>query len=256
MPRDICHPGANRRGRQGKKCAKSRSQPLWKFSIPLLYKIAIILAKSDAMHLLYFLFLFLAACSNSERPAPYNELKEVLPYDRHGWYSNSKELKQLISDHRVRTVVEVGCWLGKSTRHIAKQLPRNGKIYAVDHWQGSAEHQPGACLYWQGLDQLYQQFLSNIIHAKLTHKVIPIRMASVDAEKFLKDLKPDLIYLDASHDMESVYQDLTVWYPHIKGHGILCGDDWGWPGVQEAVKKFAEENQLKIKAKDAFWQLL
>ncbi|MBX7066472.1 MAG: class I SAM-dependent methyltransferase [Parachlamydiales bacterium] len=201
-------------------------------------------------------FLLLCGCSKSELPAPYNEVAEVLPFDDQGWYDNRRSMKKILQNENVRTVVEVGCWLGKSTRHIAQTLPKDGKVYAVDHWLGSLEHQEGANSHRDVLPKLYQQFLSNIIHAKLTHKIIPVRMASVEAEKFLKDLKPDLIYIDASHEMEAVYQDLTIWYPHVKGQGILCGDDFAWPGVRDAVEKFAAENHLQIESKGSFWRYI
>lgn len=202
-----------------------------------------------------FLLLCLFSCSNSDLPEPYNQLEEILPFDPQGWYGNKKPIKRLITENGVQVIVEVGCWLGASTRHMAECLPKNGKVYAVDHWLGSAEHQPGAACTREDLSKLYEQFLSNVIHKKLTHKIIPIRMASVDAEKALSDVKPDLIYIDASHETEAVYQDLTIWFPHVQGHGILCGDDWAWPSVRKAVERFAEEKQLAIEAKGSFWLL-
>lgn len=205
---------------------------------------------------LSFVLLCLVSCSQAPLPQPYSQLKEVLPYDNHGWYANSKQLKKLIKDYRPKVVIEVGCWLGKSTRHIAKHLPRGGKVYAVDHWLGSIEHQPGQFAHCRELPILYDQFLSNVIHAQLTDKIIPVRMASVEAEKALSHLTPDLIYIDASHETEAVYQDLTVWYPHVKGHGILCGDDWGWESVRQAVETFAAENDLRVESSKNFWRLM
>lgn len=202
-----------------------------------------------------FLLFCLFGCFKSTLPEPYRQLKKVLPYDGHGWYSNRRPIKQIISEQDVKVVVEVGCWLGKSTRHIAKCVPKNGKVYAVDHWLGSVEHQPGNSCFREGLSELYDQFLSNVIHKKLTDKIIPIRMPSVEAEKYLSDLVPDLIYIDASHETEAVYQDLNIWFPHVQGHGILCGDDWSWPSVRQAVEKFAAEKHLSIESKGNFWRL-
>ncbi len=189
-------------------------------------------------------------------PKPYSEIKELLPFDDHGWYANRKPIERLIKARQVKTVIEVGCWLSKSTRHIAKQLPRGGKIYAVDHWQGSLEHQPGQNSSCKNLSLLFDQFCSNVIHSKLTHKIIPVRLPSIDAEKYLSDIFPDLIYIDASHEFEPVYQDLTIWFPYVEGHSVLCGDDWAFPEVQEAVKKFAKEKNLSIEVKSPFWMLI
>ncbi len=199
-----------------------------------------------------FVLMSLFGCSKSTTtlPEPYCKLDKVLPFDPQGWYGNKKPMKQLICENDVKVVIEVGSWLGASTRHIAKYVPKDGKVYAVDHWLGSVEHQGG-----DKLASLYDQFLSNVIHKKLTHKIIPIRMASVEAEKVLSNVVPDLIYIDASHETEAVYQDLAIWYPHVKGHGILCGDDWPWPSVQVAVERFAAENQLTIESEGAFWRL-
>lgn len=211
------------------------------------------------MRIFIILSLFiLTSCSDSisNLPAPYNQLTEVLPYDREGWYGNGEHIKKLISKENVNEVIEVGCWLGKSTRHIAKHLPRNGKVYAVDHWLGSVEHQEGGAFETEKLPYLYDQFLSNVIHKKLTSKIIPIQMSSLEAEKTLSDVFPDLIYLDASHEYEDVYQDIVAWFPHVKGHGILCGDDYGWPGVKQAVHQFAEEHDLSIESDQAFWRFI
>jgi len=201
------------------------------------------------------LVFLLFGCFNSNLPEPYRQLKEVLPFDQQGWYSNRKPLKKILQEENIKVVIEVGCWLGKSTRHIARTIPKDGKVYAVDHWLGSAEHQPGQNAWQENLPHLYEQFLSNVIHKKLTHKIIPVRMSSIEAEKHLSNVVPDLIYIDAGHETEAVYQDLTVWFPHVQGHGVLCGDDWTWPTVRKAVETFAQEKHLSIESKGSFWRL-
>jgi predicted O-methyltransferase YrrM len=189
----------------------------------------------------------------SDLPEPYCHLEKVLPFDPQGWYNNASQIEWLFQDNKIETVIEVGSWLGKSTRHIAELLPPTGKLYAIDHWLGSYEHQTQE-MWTSYLPTLYDQFLSNVIHAGLTDKIIPIRMASLDAARFLM-VSPDLIYIDASHDYMSVYLDLVTWYPFVEEHGILCGDDCGWKSVRKAVRRFAKENGLKIDASGNFWRL-
>lgn len=186
-------------------------------------------------------------------PPPYDTV-DLLPFSAHGWYINAPTMEWLIRKHNVKVIFEVGSWIGLSTRHLARTLPEDGVVYAIDHWLGSEDTAVIQRLY-SGFDlpNLYRQFLSNVIHENLTHKIIPIRMSSLQASQFLK-IKPDMIYIDASHDFTNVMLDLIVWYPFVKGHGILCGDDYKWaddPGkgggpVQRAVDTFARENDLIV----------
>jgi len=195
----------------------------------------------------------------------YSKLKKVLSFNGHSFFhkDNAEALTFLIKKYHCKTVVELGSWLGASTRHIANCLPEGGLVFAIDHWKGSEEHHKSSRSDVQKfLPNLYKQFLSNCIHANLTNKIIPRRMTTLEAAKELT-LKADLIYVDASHDEKSVYDDLVAWYPHLKQDGILCGDDWTWnrinaaiPPIQAAVKRFAKEHNLYIEMYGPlFWML-
>jgi hypothetical protein len=197
----------------------------------------------------------------SSLPSPYNSLEAILPFDDHGWYFNGQWIEILLKKNNIKVAIEVGSWLGKSTRHIASLLPENGTLYAVDTWKGSICQQPNNdpfnCAH--KVPTLYEQFLSNIIHAKLTHKIIPLRMTSLQASKELASLTQmvDFVYIDAEHDTESVLQDMQSWYPYVSGkRGILCGDDWTWESVKIAVKRFAQIHHVSICAEGNFWVII
>lgn len=191
----------------------------------------------------------------ADLPYPYNTI-EVRPFNPEGFFNNPNVLRTLFEIHKPKVVIEVGSWMGQSTRHMAGMLPPGGTLYAVDHWLGSQEHQPGQVFWSPHLPYLYEQFLSNIIHAELTDIVVPIRMPSLEARKELADVKADFIYIDASHDYDAVYADLNAWFPLVKGNGVFCGDDWGYPPINQAVARFAEENNLSIETPgEALWIL-
>ena len=194
------------------------------------------------------------AIPQQELPPPYDKA-EILPFCSHGFYLNEHQLAALIASKNIKTIVEVGCWLGLSTRHLARCLPKDGTVYAVDHWKGSSEHQPGQTYWIPQLPQLYEYFLSNAIQEGVAHKIVPVRMDSLEAAQTLH-LQVDLIYIDASHDTESVYRDIVAWYPHLNADGVMCGDDWGWGSIQVAVNRFAKERGLQIKASGNFWELV
>ena len=192
-------------------------------------------------------------------PEPYCQLQQLFPFNNHGWYENKKHtIEKLFKHNNISTAIEVGSWLGQSTRHIASLLPNDGYLYAVDTWKGSIEHEINP--EWKiFLPTLYEQFLSNVIHAQLTSKIIPVKMTSLQAADFLKSEKGsiDFIYLDAAHDKESVLADLEAYYQFIEnGKGILCGDDWIWfPSVQLAVIDFAKQYNLSIYHDGETWFL-
>jgi predicted O-methyltransferase YrrM len=182
----------------------------------------------------------------SKMPEPYRSIKN-LPMDEHGWFFNGPFIKDLILSRKIHTIIEIGSWLGLSTRFMARLLPHDGKIYAVDTWQGSIEHQSDP-----RLATLYQTFLSNVKHAELTDIIIPFRMSSLEASKAL-NIQADMIYIDGSHEEEDVYDDIMAWAPHLNPKGVICGDDWNVEGVRNAVSQCAITLKKEIRYFDMFW---
>jgi hypothetical protein len=154
--------------------------------------------------------------------------------------------------------VELGVWKGKSLSYfVIESINRNktGQIHAVDHWLGSAEHQKNAPSYDPALDipdGLYNIYLKNIYPIKdyiSTH-----RKSSEEASSLFSSKSIDAIFIDASHDYESVYQDLMCWYPKIKMNGTLCGHDYNWPEVKKAVEEFSQTYGLNISIHNSVWE--
>jgi predicted O-methyltransferase YrrM len=181
---------------------------------------------------------------------PYRSISD-LPFDGDGWFVNADPIQDILILEQPKVAIEVGSWLGLSTRFIAENMTENAKLYAIDTWLGSSDEpiqteDPRA-------PYLYQLFLSNIKHANLTQKIIPIRMKSLEAAKAL-NVQADFIYIDAAHNEESVYQDILAWYAHLNKHGVICGDDWSWDSVQKGVLAAAAMLNLAIFAQDNFWR--
>lgn len=199
----------------------------------------------------FLLFSFSLSAENQQLCEPYASIRD-LPFDGHGWFANQEPLKYLLQMKSAKTIIEVGSWLGLSTRFLAENQVPEGKVYAVDTWRGP-ENEP-YYMYEQAhrLPHLYQQFLSNVKHAKLTHKIIPVRMSSLEAAEAL-DVQADLIYIDASHDTKSVLEDIFAWNNHLIEGGYLCGDDWLWPTVQVAVCQAAAILNKKVGIAGNFW---
>jgi hypothetical protein len=181
-----------------------------------------------------------------------------VPKDDHGWYPkwNEELLTPQVKDKKL--VVELGSWLGKSTRVWLNNSQAN--VICIDTWQGSIEHAKDRKDVIGKLPTLKDTFLNN--QRQWADRVFPVQMNTVQGmgEVFKYDLNPDFIYIDASHQYEDVYTDLSLAYNYFPT-AFICGDDWGWRNksqgkkltVQEAVKKFCKNNNLKVKANKWAW---
>jgi predicted O-methyltransferase YrrM len=51
----------------------------------------------------------------------------------------------------------------------------------------------------------------------------------------------DLIFIDSTHDYDTVSSDIAYWYPRMKPGGIMVFDDYFdmFPGCIQAVDEFA-----------------
>ena len=184
----------------------------------------------------------------------YTSLQKVLPLDLHGWFceANQRNLKYFIEEKKPKVVVEVGVWLGKSAIFMASLLDSDAVLYAVDHWKGQ--------YYWENpgddilsrLATLYEQFLSNVIHKKLTFIIKPVKTSSLEAAQKL-DIVADLIYIDASHTEKDVYDDIVAWHKKLHPKGIMCGDDWWHDGIKRGVRAAANLLGKKICCEENFW---
>ena len=140
--------------------------------------------------------------------------------------------------------VEVGTFLGKSAVYMAVEIINSGKLIkfdCIDHWLGSEEHKDNDKV---DVDNLYEDFLKNIEPVKGIIK--PVRVDSISASKLYKPNSLDFIFIDASHDEQSVKADLTYWMPRLKEDGIIAGDDIDNEGVANAVKWFFDNEKLDI----------
>ncbi len=131
---------------------------------------------------------------------------------------------------KMDSIVEVGCWRGKSTHALASGC--KGIVWAVDHWQGSPSERGGAHRLATEKD-VHAMFLENVGHMP---NIEVLKMDSVEAAKLFKDRSVDMVWIDGGHDYNSIWNDLNAWWPKVKK--ILCGHDIGQDGVPSALQKF------------------
>ena len=195
------------------------------------------------------LILLIALIGRLQASQLYDSI-HLLPFDAQGWFGNANQIVEICEPLQPKTVIEVGSWLGSSTRFIAQLIPDDGKVYAIDTWLGSDE---AAHKNDPRLKRIYHIFLSNVVHAGLQEKIIPVRMTSLEAAEAL-NVKADFIYIDASHKTQDVYNDIIAWSKHLNPQGVICGDDWLWDSVRIAVQLASIELKQQIEAEGNFWR--
>ena len=142
-----------------------------------------------------------------------------------GRRSAGELLAKGLSDE-TRLVVEVGSWVGLSTRFIADRAP-NAVVIAIDHWCGSPEHQRNPS--WKAmLPGLYETFLA--LCWDYRGRIIPLSMTAIQGIHAVagQGLQPDLIYVDGEHSYEAVSGEIEL-IRHSFPRATIVGDDYDWP---------------------------
>ena len=191
---------------------------------------------------------------------------QSLPIKLHGWFRAGnvamlrRVLQGLSQQQPVTCVIELGSWLGKSTKFICEQAP-HAIVYAADIWSNEyflsdTHYDKKDTVFAEILKKpIYDQFLSNLAdhryHLNTEGKgvgLLPLRMISADALEKLKmlNIKPEVIYIDASHHFDYVVQDVTTCLDYFP-EAIIIGDDWDNEDVKRAVKKVAKDRNKEIK---------
>ena len=140
--------------------------------------------------------------------------------------------------HSIAHFVEIGSYRGRSSSFMAVEIIRSGKqikFDCVDTWLGSVEHQAGQAFQDDAVinGTLFDTFQKNMEPVKGHYN--PVRRDSITASKLYADESLDWVFIDASHDYESVLADINAWYPKVKKGGIISGHDFPHDPVRQAV---------------------
>ena len=142
--------------------------------------------------------------------------------------------------------LEVGNWLGESTLVLAEVAKKHfGKLYCVDWWKGNVGTELETIA---SKEDIFTLFWQRICQEGFEDVVVTIRGSSDAAAEILRDQTFDLIFIDGDHRYQAVCLDLKFYEPKLAPWGILLGHDYlHIPGVEKAVKEFAEDRSGKYR---------
>jgi predicted O-methyltransferase YrrM len=166
-----------------------------------------------------------------------------------GWMTTDELMWLAEHASRAKSIAEVGSWMGRSTRAMADNT--KAKVYAIDTWKGSEEHQE--MLQDRPAKWLRLQFEKNMEGTSIE----PMEMTSLEAaEQFVKQGKKfDMVFIDADHEYAEIRKDIIAWKSLVKPGGILCGHDYSWPSVIRAVDELIPERKVVDRYSNSIWYL-
>lgn len=157
-----------------------------------------------------------------------------------GWFGdeNKRNLERLIEKHQIKTVAEIGCFLGYSSAWFARRVE---KVYCIDLWKDIGDPTSRESLHWiletlgVGLD-FYEHWRANMAAEGVFHKIQPLKGHSVAVAHLVPTV--DLVYVDGDHSYAGCLGDIQAYLP--KAAKVICGDDYSdqFPGVIRAVQDF------------------
>ena len=175
----------------------------------------------------------------------------------HGWFG------RLIEELKPSLIIEVGSFLGGSAITMGGKLKALGlndsAVLCVDTWLAEEilwsmpEHRAKLKITY-GTPCFYYTFLSNVIDRGLQDTVVPLRMPSVSAGRYLRKLgiTAGLIYIDGCHEEGDVMRDLEMYWAILEPGGAMLIDDYqpGVPmfdGLVRDVDRFGSRKGLKME---------
>jgi len=180
------------------------------------------------------------------------------------WGSTEPCFEHFIKELRPQLVIEVGSFLGGSAIHMADMLEESGLenrcIICVDTWLAeevlwSRPDERKLLKIEHGSPTFYYTFLNNVEFSGHSDTIIPLRMPSLSAGRYLKmkGIRAPFIYIDGSHIQGDVWADLNMYWDLLLPGGVMLIDDFSneengiFDGVIKDATTFAAMNDLKLE---------
>jgi len=149
-----------------------------------------------------------------------------------GWMAEEELLWLAEQARSHRVIVEIGSFLGRSTLALASNTI--GVVYALDDWRGPRDATAGVSKWREETGQAfvehgYEAFIHNIDGYQ------NIRPRRCDHAAPPDVPQPDMVFIDGSHEYPDVRRDILYWQARLAPDGLLCGHDYNWDGVYQAV---------------------
>jgi hypothetical protein len=147
-------------------------------------------------------------------------------------------LADLIKKHGWTVGAELGVFKGETFFYLLDRFPFL-TLVGVDRWKPTSgpkqDRETGQASYERHPMAEYAARVKAMAQAYCGRALI-YHMSTLDAAEDIRDESLDFVFIDASHDTESVRADIQAWKQKVKPSGQILGHDINWPSVERAVR--------------------
>jgi hypothetical protein len=155
------------------------------------------------------------------------------------WQSTYEWTVKFFNEHPdLKIGAEIGVAGGQHIKAIMENTQIE-KMYGIDPYDNDGWDMHGYFSVdedYGGFDGLYNEVDKML--GVYGDRVELIRKKSVDAAPQFEDGSLDFVFIDAAHDYQNCFDDISYWHHRVRKGGYVMGHDWehdGYPGVQKAV---------------------
>jgi len=147
--------------------------------------------------------------------------------------STFARLDWIISAFNVKTVIELGAFVGLSTCFFAERVEH---VWTVDHFRVESQDYPRYLrpIHEAAAADQYAEFLRNTLAYR---NITGIKMSFEEA--LALPLEADLVYIDAAQPYAKFRKVVEAWKPRARK--VIAGDDTQASGVRRTVEGLGVE---------------
>ncbi len=146
-------------------------------------------------------------------------------------------LASIINRKGYTTGAEIGSAVGLTTSYLLKNCKNLNPLIVVDDWRPITDRRtpetPNVNESWY-LKPLRPRFDKAV--AGYENRIKILEGVSWEMADRIKDGSLDWVFIDASHDTESVMKDYSAWKAKVKPDGLFCGHDIHMSSVLKALE--------------------
>lgn len=148
---------------------------------------------------------------------------------------------------------EVGVWKGENACHLLESF-QTLHLWMVDNY--TAPLTPELMLQrcgpkeWTQIDFDEARKTAMQVTQPFTERRTLLAMDSCKASQCFTKHYLDFVFIDASHDYDSVRADLVAWTPKVRVGGVIAGHDYGGRGDRVGrfgVKRAVDERFTNVR---------